>query len=124
MFKYSKKVMQIFKKPKHVGVIKNPSGHGKVGNVRCGDVLELFIKIKNNKIIDARVRSFGCIAAISAADALCELIIGKTIEEALKITHKDIVDYLQGLPSFKIHCSVLGKEALDKAIENYKKKNK
>lgn len=121
---YSKKVMEIFKKPKHVGVIKNPDGYGKVGNIGCGDIMEVFIKIKGSKIIDAKFRTYGCLAAIAASDALCELIKGKTVEEASKITNKDIVDYLQGMPFIKIHCSVLGKEALDKAIENYKKKNK
>ena len=121
MFNYNKKVMQIFKKPKHVGVIKNPDGYSKVGNLRCGDILEFFLKIKNNKIINAKYRTYGCIAAISASDALCELVIGKTIEEASKVTDKDIINYLGNLPAFKYHCSVLGKEGLTKAIENYKK---
>jgi len=122
MFEYSKKVLSMFKKPKNVGIIKNPDGYAKVGNPACGDQLELYLKIKNNKIVKAKFRTYGCIAAIAASDALCELIKGKTVDEALKIKHKDITEYLGGLPQFKIHCSVLGREALQKAIKDYKKK--
>lgn len=121
---YSKKVMQHFLKPINQGEIKKADAVGEVGNIRCGDVLKIFLKIKNNKIIDAKFKTMGCAAAIAASDALCELIKGKTIEEALMITHQDIIDYLGGLPSIKIHCSVLGRDALQEAIKNYKKKIK
>lgn len=121
---YSKKIMELFRKPKNVGEIKNPSGKGKVGNPRCGDIMEVYIKVKDNKIINAKFKTFGCVAAIAASDALCEMIKGKTIEEAKKITNQDIVDYLHGMPQIKVHCSVLGKQALDKAIKDYESKKK
>lgn len=122
---YSKEVMKRFKNPKFARAMKNPDAIGKVGNLKCGDVMEVFIKIEKNKeekIKDISFRTFGCVAAISSSDAMCELAKGKTIDEALKITREDIVKKLHGLPSIKFHCSVLGEEALHKAIENYKKK--
>jgi len=121
-FEYNKKILNIFKAPKHVGEIKNPSGYSLVGNPRCGDQMEVFIKVKDEIIIDAKFRTLGCIAAISTSDALCELAIGKKVDEALKLTHEDIINFLGDIPKIKIHCSVLGKEALHKAIENYKSK--
>ena len=121
---YSKKVMEHFKNPKNLGEIEKADGVGEVGNARCGDVLKLFIKIKNNKITDTKIQTYGCVAAISAADILCELIKGKTIKKALKVRHQDIVDYLGGLPALKIHCSVLGIRALKAAIKDYKSKIK
>ena len=119
---YNKKIINMFKKPKNIGEIKNPSGKGKVGNPKCGDIMEVYIKVKNDKIINAKFKTFGCVAAIVSSDALCELVKGKTIAEAKKITNQDIVDFLGNMPSIKIHCSVLGKEALDKAIKDYEKK--
>ena len=121
---YSKKVMQHFMKPKHVGEIKNPDGVATVGNVLCGDQMVVFIKVKDNKIIDAKFKTFGCGAAIASSDVLCELAKGKTIDQALKITNKDIDKYLGGLPKIKMHCSVLGMEGLHRSIEDYKKKHK
>jgi len=120
---YTKKVMQHFQKPKNYGKIKDADGKGRVGNERCGDIMEVYITVKDNKIKDCKFKTFGCPAAISASDVLCELCKGKTLKQALNITAKDITDYLDGLPKLKTHCSVLGKEALKKAIENYEKKN-
>ena len=88
----------------------------------CGDVMKLFIKVKNNKIIDAKFKTFGCVAAISNSDVLCDLVIGKTIEQAKKITDKDIIKVLGKMPEIKYHCSILGAQTLRKAIENYEKK--
>ncbi|MBS3107537.1 iron-sulfur cluster assembly scaffold protein [Candidatus Woesearchaeota archaeon] len=119
---YNEKVIKRFSKPKNVGEIKNADGIGKVGNPRCGDVMELFIKVKNNKIVDAKFRTFGCVAAIATSDALCDMVKGKTIEEAKKITNQDIVNDLGTLPPIKVHCSVLGREALDAAIKDYENK--
>lgn len=123
---YSREVMKRFKKPKFAKEMKNADAFGEVGNVTCGDVMKVFIKIGKNKkgkgiIKDISFQTFGCVAAISSSDALCELAKGKTIEEALKIGRDDIVKKLHGLPDIKFHCSVLGEEALQKAIENYRK---
>ncbi len=119
---YSKKVMQHFQNPKFVGEIKNADGIGEVGNVRCGDIMKVFIKVKDNKIVDIKFKTYGCVAAIASSDALCELAKGKTLDDALKITDKQIVEHLGNLPPIKLHCSVLGMKALMKAIEDYKKK--
>jgi len=125
---YSEKVMEHFKHPRHFGEIKDAEGVGVAGNIQCGDVMQVFIKVKNNKVVDAKFKTYGCAAAISASDALCELVKGKTIQAASKITREDIVKFLEGLPLIKIHCSVLGIETLHEAIKNYKakklKKNK
>jgi len=125
MSAYSKEVMKRFKNPKFAGEMKNADAVGEVGNPTCGDVMKIFIKVKKNSkdiIKDISFQTFGCVAAIAASDALCELAKGKTLDKALKINRKDIVKKLKGLPSLKFHCSVLGEEALQKAIENYQKK--
>ncbi len=119
---YTKKVIEIFKKPKFSGEIKNPSGIGEVGNVVCGDKMTVYIKVKDDKITDIKFKTFGCVAAIASSEALCALAKGKTVDKALKITSDGIANYLGGLPSIKHHCSILGSEALKKAIEDYKKK--
>jgi nitrogen fixation NifU-like protein len=122
---YSKKVLKIFNNPKFSGEIKEPSGIGEVGNIRCGDILRIYIKVKNNRIIDIKYLTLGCVAAIVSSEVLCKLAKGKTISEALKITDKDIVKELGGkLPPIKYHCSVLGANGLRKAIEDYKRKVK
>ncbi|MBU4501715.1 MAG: iron-sulfur cluster assembly scaffold protein [Nanoarchaeota archaeon] len=126
---YSKEVMKRFKNPKFGEKMKNPDAIGEVGNATCGDVMKIFLKIEKNKkgdeiIKDISFQTFGCVAAISSSDALCELAKGKTIKQALKITRNNIVKKLQGLPNLKFHCSVLGEKALKTAIENYKKKKK
>lgn len=127
--KYNKKVMKYFLHPKNVGTIKNADGIGKVGNIVCGDVMEVFIKVGKNKkneeyIKDIKFRTLGCAAAIATSSVVTELAKGKTLKEALKITNKDIVNFLGGLPPIKYHCSLLGEEALAEAIYDYLKKNK
>jgi len=118
---YSKKVLDRFQNPTHVKEMKDPSSIGQVGNPACGDVMKLFLKIKDNKIVDASVQTYGCVAAIAASDALCELVIGKTLEETEKLTFQDVVTVLGGeVPQVKVHCSQLGISALKKAISNYK----
>lgn len=120
---YSKKALQHFKKPKNFGIIKNADGIGRAGNPVCGDVMEVYIKVNKGKIKDCKFRTYGCVAAIAASDVLCELCKGKTIKQAKKITAKQISDYLGKLPTIKLHCSVLGRETLKKAIEDYEKRN-
>jgi nitrogen fixation NifU-like protein len=119
---YSDKVMEHFAHPRNVGVIENPSGVGKVGNPVCGDIMEMFIKVENNIIKDAKFRTFGCGAAIATSSMATELIKGKTIEEALKLTNKAVAEALDGLPPVKMHCSVLAEDAVRAAIDDYLKK--
>lgn len=119
---YSKELMKRFRNPKNYGEIKNADGIGKVGNPTCGDVMWLYIKVKDNKINKIKFRTFGCPAAIAVSDMVCDLAKGKTINEAKKITNKLIAKKLQGLPKIKYHCSLLGEQALHKAIEDYEKK--
>ena len=119
---YSKEVLKRFTNPKHFGEIKNPDGVGQVGNPQCGDVMKIYFKLKKNKIADVRFQTFGCVSAIASSDALCELAKGKTIAEAKRITNKEIINKLKGLPSIKVHCSVLGASGLKKAILDYELK--
>jgi len=119
---YSKKTINRFKNPKFAGEIKNADATGEVGNIRCGDIMKIFLKIDKDTIKDIKFQTYGCIAAIAAADAMCELAKGKKIKDALKIKSEDITKKLGVLPAIKIHCSVLGTEALENAIENYKRK--
>jgi len=123
---YTEKVMEHFKKPKHLREMKNPDSVGVVGNPNCGDIMHVYIKVgkKDGKEIieDASVQTFGCVAAISTSDVVCDLAIGKTLEEAKKISKDDIIKELGSLPPIKIHCSVLAQDGLKKAIEDYEKK--
>ena len=121
---YSKKLMKHFRNPKFVKKVKNPDGVGEVGNLRCGDIMHLEIKVEDNKIKDIGFQTFGCAAAIASSDVVCELAKGKTLEQAGKLTKDDIIKKLGSMPPIKVHCSVLGIQALKKAIENYKKKLK
>ncbi len=121
---YSKKVMDHFMNPRNVGVIDNPDGYGKVGNPVCGDVMEIFIKVKDNIITDIKFRTFGCGSAIATSSMVTELAKGKTIEEAFKLTRKDVADELDGLPPQKMHCSNLAADALHAAIKDYQQKKK
>ena len=117
--------MEHFQHPRNVGEIKNPDGVGHVGNPICGDVMELYIKVKDNKIIDAKFKTFGCAAALATSSMVTEMVKGKTIEEALKISNRAVAEALDGLPPIKMHCSVLAEDALKAAIEDYlAKKNK
>jgi nitrogen fixation NifU-like protein len=124
MFEYSDKVMEHFKNPRNMGVIEKPSGVGKVGNPMCGDIMELQIKVEEDVIVDAKFRTFGCGAAIATSSMVTELIKGKSIDDALKITNKTVAEALDGLPKIKMHCSVLAEQALKAAIKDYLSKNK
>ena len=120
---YTEKVLECFRKTEHAEEMKNPDAVGEVGNIKCGDIMRVYLKIKNNKIIDITYLTYGCVAAIASTEALCKIVKGKTLDEAIKINHKDIIAELDKLPTVKIHCSSLSIEALRKAIENYKGKN-
>jgi nitrogen fixation NifU-like protein len=116
---YSKKAMEHFMNPRNVGVIENPDCYGKVGNPVCGDLVEIFITVKDDKIDDIKFRTFGCSAAIAVSSMVTEMAKGKPLEEAIKITRMDVADELEGLPPQKMHCSNLGADALHAAIKNY-----
>ena len=119
---YSEKVMETFKNPKNVGEIENADGVGTVGNASCGDIMQISLKIENDIIVDAKFKTFGCAAAIATSSTATEMIKGMSIEDALKVTNKQVIECLGGLPSQKIHCSVLAEEAIKKAIDDYKSK--
>lgn len=121
---YSEKVMDHFENPRNVGTIENPDGYGKVGSPTCGDVMEIFLKIEEETIVDVKFRTFGCASAIATSSMSTEMIMGKKVEEALTLTNKAVAQALDGLPPAKMHCSVLAEEAIKEAIENYlEKKN-
>jgi len=120
---YSEKVMDHFMNPRNVGEIENADGVGQVGNPKCGDIMKMYLKIENDVIVDAKFKTFGCGAAVATSSIATELIKGKTIEEALKVTNKAVVEALDGLPPAKLHCSVLAEEAVAAAIEDYKRKH-
>jgi nitrogen fixation NifU-like protein len=119
---YSKKVMDHFMNPRNVGIIKNPDGYGKVGNPVCGDLMEIYIKVKDDIITDIKFKTFGCGSAIATSSMVTELAKGKHVDEAIKITRNDVADELEGLPPQKMHCSNLAADALQAAIKDYKKK--
>jgi nitrogen fixation NifU-like protein len=121
---YSEKVMEHFRNPRNVGEMKNPDGIGHVGNPVCGDIMELYIKVENNIIVDAKFKTFGCGAAIATSSMVTELVKGKTVDEALKISNRAVAEALGGLPKIKMHCSVLAEEALKSAIDDYMRKTK
>jgi nitrogen fixation NifU-like protein len=116
---YNDKVMEHFRNPRNVGEMENPDGVGRVGDPICGDVMELYIKVKDGIIVDAKFKTFGCAAAIATSSMVTDMINGKSVEEALKISNKAVVEALDGLPPAKVHCSVLAEDALKAAIENY-----
>ena len=119
---YNEKVMDVFKNPKNVGEIENPDGSGTVGNASCGDIMQITLRIVDDVIVDAKFKTFGCAAAIATSSTATEMVKGMTVEDALKLTNKRVVEALGGLPAQKIHCSVLAEEAIKKAIEDYRSK--
>jgi len=119
---YSEKVMDHFTNPRNCGEIPDADGIGNVGNAICGDVLRLYIKVEDGKIVDAKFKTFGCAAAIATSSMVTELIKGKTVEEALKISNRAVAEALGGLPPQKLHCSVLAEQALAAAIKDYYKR--
>ncbi len=116
---YSEKVMEHFRNPRNVGEIESPDGVGHVGNPVCGDIMELYIKVNDGIIVDAKFKTFGCGAAIATSSIVTEMVKGKSIKKALKISNKAVAEALDGLPAVKMHCSVLAEEALKSAIEDY-----
>ncbi len=122
MSQYSEKVMEHFRNPHNVGEMENPDGIGHVGNPVCGDIMELYIKVKNDIITDAKFKTFGCGAAIATSSMVTDMVKGKTISEALIISNKAVAEALGGLPPVKMHCSVLAEQALKSAIDDYYKK--
>ena len=121
---YSKKVIQHFQKPKNMGKMKNPDAVAEIGNPNCGDIMRIYIKVRDNKIKDISFETMGCVAAISTSSMITEMAKGKTLAQAMKITYNDVADELGKLPPIKIHCADLAVQALQKAIKNYKEKNK
>lgn len=120
---YSQKVMDHFMNPRNVGEIDDASGVGTVGNAKCGDIMKVYLKIDDDKITDAKFKTFGCGAAVATSSMATELVIGKSIQEALEITNKAVMEALDGLPPVKVHCSCLAEEALHAALWDYAKKN-
>jgi nitrogen fixation NifU-like protein len=120
---YNEKVMDHFQNPRNVGEIDSPSGVGEVGNMRCGDIMKIYIKVEDNIIKDIKFLTFGCGAAIASSSVLTEMVKNKTIDEALAITNNDVAEELGGLPAAKLHCSNLAADALHNAIKDYKEKN-
>lgn len=120
---YSDIVMDHFMHPRNVGEIENPDGVGQVGNAKCGDIMKMYLKIRDNVIQDVKFETFGCGSAIASSSMATELIKGKAIEEALAVTNKQVVDALGGLPAYKLHCSVLAEESIKAAVKNYYDRN-
>ena len=116
---YSDKVMDHFQNPRNVGEIENASGVGEVGNAKCGDIMKIYLDVEDNIIKDVKFKTFGCAAAIATSSTATKMVIGMTIDQALQLTNKKVVEELEGLPPQKIHCSVLAEEAIKAAIEDY-----
>ena len=121
---YTEKVMDHFRNPRNMGEIKDADGVGTVGNPQCGDIMTMYIKVKDDRIIDIKFKTFGCTAAIASTSIATEMVKGKTLDEAYKLTRDDVAKELGGLPAIKMHCSNLAADALRKAIDDYKKKRK
>ena len=121
---YSEKVMDHFRNPRNVGVIEDADGIGEVGNAKCGDIMKMYLKIENDVIVDVKFETFGCGSAIASSSMATELIKGKPVSEALQLTNKAVADALDGLPDYKMHCSVLAEEAIKAALEDYNHRKK
>ena len=117
---YTEQVMDHFTNPRNMGEIEDANGVGQVGNAKCGDIMKIFLKVEKDVIVDVKFKTFGCGAAIATSSKATEMVMGKTIDEALQITNKMVMDELGGLPPVKIHCSVLAEEALHAAIKDYR----
>jgi len=122
--KYTEKVMDHFRNPHNMGEMKDPDGFGTVGNPTCGDVMSIYIKVKDDRIIDIKFQTFGCVAAVASSSIATDLVKGKTLDEAMKMTRDDVANELGGLPAIKMHCSNLASDALREAIKDYRKKQK
>ena len=120
---YSEKVMDHFNNPRNVGEMENPSGVGTVGNAKCGDIMRIYLDIEDNIVRDAKFKTFGCGAAVATSSMATELVKGKTVEEALEVTNKAVMEALDGLPPVKVHCSLLAEEAIHAALWDYAEKN-
>ena len=120
---YSEKVMDHFMNPRNVGTIEDASGVGEIGNAKCGDIMKIYLKIENNIIVDVKFETFGCGSAIASSSMATEMIIGKSIHEALELTNKAVTEALGGLPAHKVHCSVLAEEAIKNALKDYYDRN-
>lgn len=120
---YSEKVMDHFRNPRNVGVIEDADGIGEVGNAKCGDIMKIYLKIKDDVIEDAKFETFGCGSAIASSSMATELIKGKPVSQAMALTNKAVVEALDGLPAHKVHCSVLAEEAIKKALQDYYERN-
>ncbi len=123
MEEYSTKVMEHFFNPRNVGTMDDADGIGEVGNPRCGDIMRMYIKVKEDKITDIKFQTFGCGAAVATSSMVTELVKGKTLDEALKITNREVAEALDGLPPIKMHCSNLAEAGIKAAIDDYRKKN-
>ena len=123
IIEYSEKVMDHFTNPRNVGEIENAAGVGTVGHAKCGDIMRMYLDIEDNIVKDAKFKTFGCGAAVATSSMATELVIGKTVEEALKVTNKAVMEALDGLPPVKIHCSLLAEEAIHAALWDYAQKN-
>lgn len=120
---YSDKVMEHFLHPRNVGIIEDADAVGEVGNMKCGDIMKMYLKIDDNVISDVKFETFGCASAIASSSMATELIKGKPVEDAMKLTNQAVAEALDGLPDYKMHCSVLAQEAIEAAINDYKEKN-
>ena len=116
---YSEKVMDHFRNPRNLGTMEDADGVGEVGNARCGDIMKMYLKIENDVIVDVKFETFGCGSAIASSSMATELIKGKPVSEAMKLTNKAVAEALDGLPDYKMHCSVLAEEAIKSALEDY-----
>ncbi|MDE7298592.1 MAG: Fe-S cluster assembly scaffold protein NifU [Lachnospiraceae bacterium] len=120
---YSEKVMDHFRNPRNVGEIEDADGIGEVGNAKCGDIMKMYIKVRDNVIVDVKFNTFGCGSAIATSSMATEMIMGKPVEEALQLSNKAVVEALDGLPAHKLHCSVLAEEAVKAAVKDYYDRN-